>query len=141
MHLLVVTDGTCPAAELRQVLALLARPTRVVLLAVNEPPVAFGPPDGVLDPTPTRPPASVTERLTAAAVGDGLVACEELRVLFATDVDIEVVSQCGDVGELVRAQAAHCAAQLIVLAGWHPPGLRRSVVAHLNLDRPILLIP
>ncbi|WP_219416391.1 hypothetical protein [Pseudonocardia nigra] len=142
MRLLVVTDGTCPAAELRQVLALLARPTRVVLLAVNEPPLALGPPEGVLDPTPTRPPAVVTERLTAAAVKDGRLACEEFRVLFDGDVDIEVVSRCGDVRELVGASAAQCEAQLVVVAGWrNPPGLRRSIVAHLDVDRPILLIP
>jgi hypothetical protein len=142
VHLLVVTDGSCPAAELRPVLAVLARPTRVVLLAVNEPPLALGPPDGVLDPTPTRPSSAVTERLTAAAVSDGRVACEEFRVLFDTDADIEVVSECGDVGELVRAEAAHCEAQLVVVAGWrNPPGRRRRIIAHLDVDRPILLIP
>jgi hypothetical protein len=142
VHLLVATDGTCPVAELRPVLALLARPTRVVLLAVNEPPLVLGPPDGVLDPTPTRPAPVVTERLTAAAVTDGRAACEEFRVLFDSGADIEVVSGCGDVGELVRTQAARCDAQLVVVAGWrNPPALRRTITAHLDVDRPILLIP
>jgi nucleotide-binding universal stress UspA family protein len=141
VHLLVVTDGSCPAAELRQILGLLTRPTRVVLLAVNEPPLALGPPEGVLDPAPTRPPTSVTERLTAAAVSGGRIACEELRVLFAHDTDIEVVSECGDVGELVRAHAAQCDAQLVVVAGWRGSRLRRTIDIPLDVDRPLLLLP
>jgi hypothetical protein len=41
-----------------------------------------------------------------------------------------------------RTQAARCDAQLVVVAGWrNPPALRRTITAHLDVDRPILLIP
>jgi hypothetical protein len=143
VHLLVVTDGSCPAAELRPVLALLARPTRVTLLAVAELPAGgLGPPDSVLDPAPTPPPAAFTDRLTATALRDGLLACEELRESFG--VDVEVVSECGDLDELVGTHAARRGAQLVILAGWrNQPRLRNAAVTAVQRDasRPILLPP
>ena len=62
MRLLIVTDGNCPAEELRPVLALLARPTQVTPIAVAETPFGgLGPPEDVLDPSPPDyPPRSPT---------------------------------------------------------------------------------
>jgi hypothetical protein len=142
VHLLVVTDGTCPAAELRPVLALLTPPTRVTVLAVAEPPQGLGPPLSALDPAPTPLPPAVTEQLTGAAVEDGRLACEELRELFAPDV--EIVSECGDLAELVCTQASKGGAQLVVFAGWRGQHRLRNAAVNAALQRascPILLTP
>jgi hypothetical protein len=143
VHLLVVTDGTCPAVELRPVLALLTRPTRVTVLAVAEPPHGLGPPLSALDPAPTPLPPTVTERLTAAAVEDARLACEELRELFAPDV--EIVSECGNLAELVCTQASTGGAQLVVFAGWRGQQRLRNAAVNAALQQdpscPILLTP
>jgi hypothetical protein len=145
VHLLVVTDGTCPAAELRPVLALLTPPTRVTVLAVAEPPHGLGPPRSALDPAPTPLPPTVTEQLTAAAVEDGRLACEELRELFAPDVEIEIVSECGNLAKLACTQAATGGAQLVVFAGWRGQQRLRNAAVNAALQQdpscPILLTP
>lgn len=117
MHLLVVTDGTCPAVELRPVLALLARPTRVTLLAVADPPSGrLGPPLGVLDPAPTPLPAAVTDQLTTLVLQDGRLACEELRELST------VTSRWSANAAISESSSAprqlRYGAQLVVFAGW-----------------------
>lgn len=143
MRLLIVTDGTCPAEELRPVLALLARPTRVTLLAVAETPFAgLGPPEDMLAPAPTPSPAALTDRLADLAVGDGEQACEQLRELF--DVEVEVASECGELPGLLAAHAVRCRADLVVVAGWRTSQrLRCTATAAVQRDagRPVLLIP
>jgi hypothetical protein len=74
VRLLIVTDGSCPAEELRPVLAVLARPTRVTLVAVAEPPTGgLGPPEDMLapgpapTPTPTGSPPSPSRTDSAPA--------------------------------------------------------------------------
>ena len=143
MRLLIVTDGTCPAEELRPILALLARPTRVTLLAVAETPFpGLGPPEDMLAPAPTPSPAALTERLTDLAVRDGEQACEQLRQLF--DVEVEVASECGELSGLLSAHAVRCRADLGVVAGWRTSQrLRCAATAAVQRDagRPVLLIP
>jgi hypothetical protein len=143
VHLLVVTDGTCPAVQLRPVLAVLARPSRVTLLAVAEPPTGgLGPPDSVFHPAPTPLPAALTDRLTATAIREGHLACEQLRELF--DVAVEVVSECGDLATSTAIHASRCEAQLVIFAGWADgPRLRTAAVTAVQreLACPILLLP
>ncbi len=141
MRLLIVTDGSCPAEELRPVLAVLAQPTRVMLVAVAEPPTGgLGPPEDMLAPAPTPTPAPLTDRLTDLAVEDGRRACEQLRDLF--EVDVEIVSQCGDLAGLLAAHVSRCQADLVVVAGWRGhPRLRQAAVtaAQRDANRPVLL--
>lgn len=143
MRLLVATDGTCPADELRPVLAVLARPTRVTLLAVAEPPTGgLGPPEDMLAPAPTPSLAALTDRLTDSAVDDGRVACAALRELF--EVEVEVASECGDLARLLTEHASRCRADLVVIAGWRDhQRLRYAAVTAVHRDgsRPVLLTP
>jgi hypothetical protein len=141
VRLLIVTDGTCPAEQLRSVLAMLARPTRVMLLAVAETPTGgLGPPEDMLAPTPIPMPAALIDRLTALAVEDGQRACEQLRELF--EVDVEIASKCGDLTRLLAAQISRCQADLVIVAGWRDhPRLRQAAVsaAQHDANRPVLL--
>ncbi|SDY78445.1 hypothetical protein SAMN05661080_04599 [Modestobacter sp. DSM 44400] len=143
MRLLVVTDGTCPAEQLRPVLALLARPTRVTLLAVADTPTGgLGPPHDVLDPAPTPPPPAYTDRLTALAISDGDFACQQQHGLV--EVDVEMASQCGDLAGLLAAELSRRGADLVVLADWRArPRLRSAAVSTVAGDagRPVLLVP
>jgi hypothetical protein len=143
VRLLVVTDGTCPAEELRPVLAVLARATQVTLLAVADTPTAgLGPPEDMLAPAPTAPLSALTDRLTALAVDDGRRACEQLRELF--DVEVEMNSECGDLAGVLARHASRCMADLVVVAGWRDHRrLRCAAVAAAQDDtnRPVLLTP
>jgi hypothetical protein len=143
VRLLIVTDGSCPAEDLRPVLAMLPQPTRVTLLAVAEPPFAgLGPPEDVLDPSPTRLPAALTDRLTALAIDDGQRACDALLDLF--DGEVEVASECGDLARLLVEYVPRSAADLVVVAGWREhQQLRCAAVtaAQQHGNRPVLLTP